>query len=348
MKIDLSSLDGASRELAKLELRASKELQNAQRATISRAYSPASGFDQMGHIHGQSLNTAPGSAESVMRSLAAELGTYSKNLNATSAAVASHDDTHAHVLDRVDTGSAAGTSSSHNLGDREASGTHGMYTEPIVTVPAASILQFKNSLVSGRITQAVESLPVWASIQQTTRHIGSELEQLSQSIASANSGAAADAMSQRLSTTTNRANTISGHAQHFHERLTSLDSTRSDFHQLAVRVYNQILALEATGPEGKAAAEVLERMFLGYAATATQASLTGLLPGVPNLTHPETANPGVDLEAKMSGVDSTGSLYSAKGITAPQGLVDQVLNYHHANPGALDGFNAATREFGKH
>ncbi|WP_146183470.1 hypothetical protein, partial [Corynebacterium yudongzhengii] len=111
IEIDLHSLDAISGKVGALSHSARTGERNTLNAPIGPSYSVASGFDQMGTMHGRFIKYGSGAAAQVLQDLSGELDDIHTNLNRTSEAFQAQDDTAAHALDIADHGGSTHTSS---------------------------------------------------------------------------------------------------------------------------------------------------------------------------------------------------------------------------------------------
>lgn len=344
---DSDSLLDASASMASLHDFAVTGLGLAGAATIGGSYSPASGFNQMGAIHGFSLKSAPGSASEVFKSLCDELTNVRQNLRTTGGAFAAQDSTASVAFDFADVGGMV-QRSVEKLSARETSGTSPLHKEPVLVAPDPSITTLLAKLSASNGAAASSSQGIWNELALRTADIAEGMYGLANYIGGSNSGAAPDAIGARLRNVAARTRVISGNSGIFQSNLGALEAFRTERTANVATAKASLDAMRATGPEGMAAAEVAEKMFLLQYAATTQASLTGLIPPVVNLTTPDLSNPGQSLDIGMNEVPGTGMRYSTNGVVVPQALADQVLDYAAKNPESFEAINSVTRDMASH
>lgn len=347
LSVQYDSLFGAASSIIKFQDFASFGLARAGGASIGQSYSSAAGFSQLGSIHGFSLKSAPGSAYEVFKLLGTELGVVSQNLKRTGGAFAAQDFTASTAFDLADVGGMV-QQSVEKLAARDTSGTSPLHKEPVIVAPDISVLTLLGKLTASNSGAALASQGIWSELALRTSDIAEGMYGLANYIGSSNSGAAPDAIGARLRNVAARTRVISGNSGIFQGNLGALEAFRSERTANVAAANASLNAMRASGPEGMAASEAAEKMFLLQYSAATQASLTGLIPPVINLTTPDLANPGQSLDIGMKEIPGAGMRYSASGVVVPQALADQVLNYAAKNPESFESINAVTRDMASH
>lgn len=316
-------------------------------APIGPEYSSASGFRQLGSIHGLSLRSAPGSAAEILKSLTIELEGIHKNLNTTGGAFAAQDIAASLAINIADIGGMA-QRTVDNFVARDVSGASPLHKEPVIVAPDVSVTTLLGKLAASNGGAAVASQGIWNELALRTAEIATGMSDLANYISSSNSGAAPDAISARLRSVASRAGIISANSAIFETNLGGLEVFRNERTTNVAAAKASLDAMRATGPEGLAAAEAAEKIFLLQYAATTQASLTGLIPPVVNLTSADTSNVGGTADTGMNDVPGTGIRYSTSGVVVPQALADQVLDYAARNPENFEAINSATRDMAAH
>ncbi|WP_159077378.1 hypothetical protein [Corynebacterium yudongzhengii] len=342
MQIDSENLGAAASVAAQLSDDSKLGQQKASSAAIGPSYSVASGFDQMGTMHGRFIKDGSGAAAQVLQDLSGELDDIHTNLNRTSEAFQAQDDTAAHALDIADHGGSTHTSS-YNFSPLDATGTSGLGKTTVGVLPALSVQTLMHELQQTDGNAAYSSQRIWVEIINAAKDIASGLHDVSTTLGSENTGAVIDAIRARIDGTARRSEVIAANSRIINQYLGALDRSRMTKLGDVTGVKLELDALRALGPNGEMAARIAEHAFLGYYAAATQAELVGLIPPVSNLTLEDSGTSGGHADAMMSDVDGTGSRYSTNGIITPHGLRDQLLEAAAAYPESFERINSVTR-----
>ncbi|AKK11374.1 hypothetical protein [Corynebacterium uterequi] len=324
---------------------ASRSSKSALYALIGSDYSTASGFDQLGTIHGLSLNSTPGSAERVLRQVADELEALAANLVTTRNAYQEQDTLLARILRRADTGdSGAACLGAFRTGG--LSNIAGMHRQEVFVTPAASLDALIAALATTNAAAVHQSLPIWAEITAAAANIGGALVEISSYIGANNYGDTTDAIITRLQRSAKASETIAANATHFETTLAELEPTRVANLAGAQALKAELDALAATGPEAAGVVEMIERVALAEIAVTTQAALTAITPRVLSLTDPVLAVMAEPVVSRTS-AEGAGVGFDGTRFIAPQGVVDTVLGFAHAHPEKVAGVNAVTRELAR-
>lgn len=340
--IDTESLGTSAGTLPTYIRFAKQSHAGAESAPIGPGYSRASGFDQLGTIHGLSMSGAPGSAGEVLGQLDIEIENVRMNLGATRGVMMMQDAAAALAFDVADMGGAV-NQVTESFTARYTSGASPLHKAPVVVVPDPTVSTLLGKLQMSDAGAATTSQSIWSQIAELTGNISEGMWEVANYILGQNQGATPEAIASRLQNVGTRTGHISGNSTVFATSLGGLEAARAQNTTMVSAVQAQLDLMRASGPKGVAAAEVVEKAFLGYYTAATQGMLTGLIPPVVNLTLPDRANPGGDAVAGMSDVDGTGTRYSPDGMLAPVSVLDDVAEARRMFPGAVDVVNQVTR-----
>ncbi|AKK11397.1 hypothetical protein [Corynebacterium uterequi] len=319
--------------------------QNASHTTIGPGYSPASGYHELGVIHGKSLNTTPGSASAVMQRVTDELSALAENLIITRNAYQEQDSIFARVLHRADIGEA-GSAALGALAHGGLGHIPGMYRKEVVVVPAASLDELIADLTATDAGAVHSATSTWADLAVAAENASEGLIDISNYLGAANYGDTVDAIINRLQRTGVAARTIGSNAHHFEDTLSQLEPARIANLTTLEQLKAELTALAATGGEGAAIAAATERVLLAHNAVTTQATLAGITPRVIRLTDPvlaAAASPITTLTAADGGIGFDGTRF-----VAPQAMVDTLRDFAYANPDQAGRINALTQEMSRH
>ncbi|AKK12023.1 hypothetical protein [Corynebacterium uterequi] len=319
---------------------------NARLALIDSSYSTASGYDQLGTIHGLSLNAAPGSAETVLRQVGEELDALADNLITTRRAYEDQDDLFARILRRADTG-GVGTATLGAFTHGGLEQVAGMHRQEVLVTPAASLDALIAALAASNAGAVAQSLPIWADITLAATNIGEGLIEVSNYIGANNYGETTDAIINRLQRSATASTTIATNATHFETTLAELEPARLANLAAMQALKAELTAMAATGPEAAGVADMIERVALAHNAVTTQATLSAITPRVISLTSPVWASMPSPTTAFTS-ADGAGVGFDGTRFIAPQGIVDAVLGFADAHPEKVAGVNAISREMARH
>ncbi|AKK11661.1 hypothetical protein [Corynebacterium uterequi] len=319
---------------------------NARFASINSTYSTASGYDQLGTIHGLSLNTAPGSAQMVMNQVAQELSALADDLITTRRAYEDQDDLFARILRRADTGDA-GTATLGSFTHGGLEQVAGMHHQEVLVTPAASLDQLIAALAASNAGAVAQSLPIWADITLAATNIGEGLIDVSNYIGANNYGETTDAIINRLQRSATASTTIATNATHFETTLAELEPARLANLTAMQALKAELTAMAAGGPEAAGVADMIERVALAHNAVTTQATLSAITPRVISLTSPVWSSMPSPTTSFTS-ADGAGVGFDGTRFLAPQGLVDAVLGFADAHPEKVAGVNAISREMARH
>lgn len=341
MRINSNDLSTASNNLNGLAKLMSAARSRAGHTSVDGSYSPASGFDQMGVIHGNALRTASGSAERIATDLWVEIESMAKNLNLTAQGFDTQDELSARGFEVVDAGGGAGTASSTGVESGSVVGGQGLVQAPVVVMPAISLDALLAALASSKQVDMWSAQAAWRDVVSQTREVASGVMDTAGMLASGNEGEAIDAIVSRLQRFANQVELVTGNGRVFHQKTGDLYAFTTSNVEAVAQANAQIKALNGFGPQGQAAALTAERALLGYFAAAHQAGLNALLPGVVALTSPETPRSGGSLDAAFDDV-GTGARYAAAGISAPATMVEALSDMRRAFPQQFGALNEAT------
>ncbi|AKK11185.1 hypothetical protein [Corynebacterium uterequi] len=344
--IEPESFNAAARGLLGNSSVATNSSWSAQSALIGSTYSTASGYDQLGTIHGLSLNTTPGSAETVLRQVADELDALADNLITTRRAYEDQDDLFARILRRADTGDA-GTASLGVFTHGGLEQVAGMHHQEVLVTPAASLDQLIAALAASNAGAVAQSLPIWADITLAATNIGEGLIDVSNYIGANNYGETTDAIINRLQRSATASTTIATNATHFETTLAELEPARLANLTAMQALKAELTAMAAGGPEAAGVADMIERVALAHNAVTTQATLSAITPRVLSLTSPVWSSMPSPTTSFTS-ADGAGVGFDGTRFLAPQGLVDAVLGFADAHPEKVAGVNAISREMARH
>ncbi|AKK10590.1 hypothetical protein [Corynebacterium uterequi] len=338
--IDPDSLAAVARATDSNSMHAYQARSGAQSALIGPAYSTASGYDQLGTIHGLSLHSHPGSAAEVLGLVAEELQSVADNLVTTRRAYQDQDTIVARVLRRADIGDSGAAA----LGLFSTGGlarTPGMHRGEVIVTPAVSLDALLAALGASDSGAVSGAMGVWANIIQAASNIAEGLIEASGYIGANNYGQTSDAIMARLQDSGRATRTIATNAGHFESTLSQLEPARLANIATVQALKTELTALAASGPEGTAVAEIAERAALAHNAVTTQAALAAITPRVMSLSDPllSTApNPTATLTTADGGVGFDGTRF-----IAPHGMVDSLLGYADAHPEQVSRINALTQ-----
>lgn len=341
MLINTDDLETANSRISGLVTGTHNVIPIIDKSAIDASYSTASGFEQMGNIHGLSLKFGPGSARKVISEMRKELTGIAKAVVQTCEGFDTQDELSARGFEVVDAGGGAGTASSTGVESGNVVGGQGLVQAPVVVMPAISLDALLAALASSKQVDMWSAQAAWRDVVSQTREVASGVMDTAGMLASGNEGETIDSIVSRLQRFANQVELVTGNGRVFHQKTGDLYAFTTSNVEAVAQANAQIKALNGFGSQGQAAALTAERALLGYFAAAHQAGLNALLPGVVALTSPETPRSGGSLDAAFDDV-GTGARYAAAGISAPATMVEALSDMRRAFPQQFGALNEAT------
>lgn len=348
LRVELAELLSTSRRLFSLEANV-RNLAGFGFDVLDFGFSPITGIDRTGDIHGRAVHMDPASAFSTLEKFAGQLGWMASVLGDEAQGFEQQEDANAHGLDIADAGGAVGKSAMPIVNQPEPGYSPFSFVPPVVNTGSSLFGLVQGFLFTnmGRISNTIHR---WQQFASRVNGISNEMDALAGQLQSRNQSETTDRAAAKI-------REVAATGRQFAANATVMAGKNSTM--LAGLQADQVVAsvdwgtvLSIPDPVARKAAE--QAMLLKHQGTLQNIVLQSM-PIQHSLMDQAPASGGGDLQLGMGAVDGNGQRYSTEGVTLPQQM-QELMNRPGVGPGSFEvadgqisavdgvGLDAATRQ----
>lgn len=328
INIDVRELEMASESMRRLRESVSL-LSSFGFDVLDFGFSPITGVDRTGDIHGRAVHMDPASAFSTLEKFAGQLGWMASVLGDEAQGFDQQEDANAHGLDIADAGGAVNRSVMPLVDQPEPGYSPFSFVPPVVNTGSSLFGLVQGFLFTnmGRISNTIHR---WQQFASRVNGISTEMEALAGQLQTRNQSETTDRAAAKI-------REVAATGRQFAANATVMAGKNSNM--LAGLQADQVVASADWGKllaiPDPAARKVVEQALLMKHQGILQNIVLQSMPIQRSLMDQAPASGGGDLQLGMGAVDGNGQRYSTEGVTLPR-QIQELMNRPGVGAGSFE------------